>query len=145
MGHQWIPLTNTSDKELWWFFYLRLNKLLSKPSRRRWSETQSRSLWRHCNEQYFTAVTQAIYIIYLRWGIPYSTWVPSEWGKTTVLCIFLSSIEIYSPIFSSWNHWESPLFFRCTLWCVSCQNDYNLSTMEKRQTTDNVNQINKAG
>ena len=32
------------------FFVLRLNKRLSKQSRRRWFETQSRSLWRHCNE-----------------------------------------------------------------------------------------------
>ena len=31
------------------FFDLRLNKRLSKQSRRRWFETQSRSLWRHCN------------------------------------------------------------------------------------------------
>ena len=31
------------------FFDLRLNKRLNKHSRRRWLETQSRSLWRHCN------------------------------------------------------------------------------------------------
>ena len=31
---------------------LRLNKRLSKHSRRRWFETRSRSLWRHCNEQW---------------------------------------------------------------------------------------------
>ena len=30
------------------FFYLRLNKRLSKQPRRRWFETPSRSLWRHC-------------------------------------------------------------------------------------------------
>ena len=32
------------------FFDLGLNKRLSKHSRRRWFETPSRSLWRHCNE-----------------------------------------------------------------------------------------------
>ena len=32
------------------FFDLRLNKRLSKQQRRRWFETPSRSLWRHCNE-----------------------------------------------------------------------------------------------
>ena len=32
------------------FFDLRLNKRLSKQTRRRWLETPSRSLWRHCNE-----------------------------------------------------------------------------------------------
>ena len=31
------------------FFDLSLNKQLSKQSRRWWFETQSRSLWRHCN------------------------------------------------------------------------------------------------
>ena len=32
------------------FFDLRLNKRLSKKSRRRWLETPSHLLWRHCNE-----------------------------------------------------------------------------------------------
>ena len=32
------------------FFDLRLNKRLSKQSRRRWFETLSSSLWRHCND-----------------------------------------------------------------------------------------------
>ena len=40
------PVTRSFDV----FFDLRLNKRLSKQSRRRWFETQSRSLWRHCNE-----------------------------------------------------------------------------------------------
>ena len=40
------PVTRSVDV----FFELRLNRRLSKPSRRRWFETPSRSLWRHCNE-----------------------------------------------------------------------------------------------
>ena len=40
------PVTRTFDI----FFDLRLNKPLSKQSIRRWFETQSRSLWRQCNE-----------------------------------------------------------------------------------------------
>ena len=48
-GHQWIPLAKASDAELWSFFDLRLNKRLSKQSRRRWFETPSRWLWRHSN------------------------------------------------------------------------------------------------
>ena len=44
-GHRWIPLTKASDV----FFYLRLNKRLSKQSRRRWFETPLRPLWRRCN------------------------------------------------------------------------------------------------
>ena len=39
------PVTQSFDV----FFDLRLNKRLSKQSRRRWFETPSRSLWRHCN------------------------------------------------------------------------------------------------
>ena len=38
------PVTRSFDV----FFDLRLNKWLSKLSRRRWFETPSRSLWRHC-------------------------------------------------------------------------------------------------
>ena len=39
------PVTRSFDV----FFDLRLNKRLSKQSRRRWFETPSRSLWHHCN------------------------------------------------------------------------------------------------
>ena len=43
-GHR--PVTRSFDV----FFDLRPNKWLSKQSRRRWFETPSRPLWRHCNE-----------------------------------------------------------------------------------------------
>ena len=39
------PVTRSFDV----FFDLRLNKRLSKQSRRGWFETPSRSVWRHCN------------------------------------------------------------------------------------------------
>ena len=43
-GQRWIPLTKANDAELWFCFYFRLNKRLSKRWRR-WSfETPSRSL-----------------------------------------------------------------------------------------------------
>ena len=41
------PATRSFDV----FFDLRLNKLLSKLSRRRWFQTASRSLWRHCTDR----------------------------------------------------------------------------------------------
>ena len=44
------------------FFDLLLNKRLSKPSGRRWFETPSRSLWRHCNEKSGSLSVQARYI-----------------------------------------------------------------------------------
>ena len=49
------PVTRSFDV----FFYLRLNKRLCKQSRRRWFETSSRSLWRHCDaiELYTTMVS----------------------------------------------------------------------------------------
>ena len=53
-GHRWNPLIKSSDAELWCFFYLRLNKRFIKQSRRRWFETPSRSLWRHCNYQFLS-------------------------------------------------------------------------------------------
>ena len=51
------------------FFDRRLNKLLSKPSRRRWFETPSRSLWHHCNFSIFSdviTVKLAVIELYLR-------------------------------------------------------------------------------
>ena len=47
------PMTRSFDV----FFDLCLNKRLSKQSRRRWFETPSRSLWRHCNGQAVLAMT----------------------------------------------------------------------------------------
>ena len=40
--HRWISLTKASDAEFDVLFDLRLNKRLSKPSRRRWFDTASR-------------------------------------------------------------------------------------------------------
>ena len=48
-GHRWIPFTEASDAELWFFFYLRLNKRLNKQSRRWWFKMPSHPFWRHCN------------------------------------------------------------------------------------------------
>ena len=49
-GPRWIPRTKASDAELWCFFYLRPNILLSKQSWGWWIETPSHPLWRLCNE-----------------------------------------------------------------------------------------------
>ena len=43
------------------FFDLRLEKQLSKQSRRRWFETPSHSLWRHCNDK-------LIFVCHHQWG-----------------------------------------------------------------------------
>ena len=52
-GHRWIPLTKASDVRFDVFFDMRLNKRLSKQSRRRWFGTPLRSLWRHCLWSFF--------------------------------------------------------------------------------------------
>ena len=48
-GHRWIPLQRPVTQSFDVFFDLRLNKQLSKQSRRRWFETPSLSLWYHYN------------------------------------------------------------------------------------------------
>ena len=48
-GHRWIPATRPVTRSFDVFFLLGPNKRLSKQTRRRWIETPSRPLWRHCN------------------------------------------------------------------------------------------------
>ena len=52
------------------FFDLRLNKRLSKQSRRLWFETPSPSLWLHCNDIYLTWTSWR-----LKSFIPFVSWV----------------------------------------------------------------------
>ena len=85
-GHRWIPLTKTSDAELW-CFDLRLNKRLSKQSWGWWFETLWCSLWRHHNEW-------AVFRVCLQWKY-------SDIGR---FCPALWGLELGSPIGGS----ESP-------------------------------------
>ena len=62
-SHRWIPLTNASDAELWCLFYIRLNKRLSKQSRRRWFETPSRLLGSHCNSDEIPSLYLSLEIV----------------------------------------------------------------------------------
>ena len=48
-GHRWIPLAKANDAGFWCFLWSATEQRLRKLSRRRWFETPSRSLWRHCN------------------------------------------------------------------------------------------------
>ena len=59
--HLWIPRTKASDAQHWCFFYLRLNKRLSKQSWGWWFETPSRPLWRHCNWTDYFCSSDAIW------------------------------------------------------------------------------------
>ena len=49
IGKRWIPSKKLVAQSIDIIFGLRLNKRLSKQSRRMWFETPSDSLWRHCN------------------------------------------------------------------------------------------------
>ena len=57
-------LTKTSDAEFHVFFDLRLNKRLSKQSRRWWFEAPPWSLWRHCNIKFLSLVCFVIIVLY---------------------------------------------------------------------------------
>ena len=52
-GNSPVTLTKARDEENVVFFDLRLNKRLSKQSKRRWFETPSHPLWRHCNAGFY--------------------------------------------------------------------------------------------
>ena len=48
-AQRWIPSQRPVTRSFGVSFVLRMNKRLSKQSRRWWFETPSRSLWHHCN------------------------------------------------------------------------------------------------
>ena len=70
------PVTRSFDV----FFDLRLNKMLSKQPWGWWFETQSWSLWRHCNGFFLCFLTQQIVCIFFG---KYSIMLT----KTTLLCL----------------------------------------------------------
>ena len=49
--HRWITLTKASDRELWCFLWSAPEKIawVNNRNARRWFETPSHTLWRHCN------------------------------------------------------------------------------------------------
>ena len=55
-GESMVTGEFSSQRPVTWsfgvFFDMRLNKRLSKQSRRLWFQTPSHSLWRHCNDSY---------------------------------------------------------------------------------------------
>ena len=53
-GHRWIPSQRPVTRSFDVFFHLCPNKRLSKQSWGWWFETQSCSLWRHCDNSYTT-------------------------------------------------------------------------------------------
>ena len=75
------PVTQSFDV----LFDVRLNKRLCKQSRRRWFETPSRSLWRHCNALYdlcihhtCTFVIVMVYVLFNHTGLFFITMTSHE-------------------------------------------------------------------
>ena len=100
---RWIPHTKATDAELWLFFYLRLNKRLSKHSCGCWFEALSWSLWRHHNDtvSVMTVDTQTTYRVRA---------LPSKEGEATLhtdsfarqLFYFPGVIDIHLVIICYW-------------------------------------------
>ena len=78
IGHRWIPLPKGSDAEIWFFLYLRLNKRLSKQTRRWWFETPSCLSWRYFNG----------YIILLGNPVTHDN---VTWGRIPYYCSFVTA------------------------------------------------------
>ena len=94
------PVTRSFDG----FFDLSLSKRLNKQSRRRWFETPSCSLWRHCNDM---APGQL---------------QPSWWRKSLVLLVAFGSVE--EPI-------ASCMMVHFKIYRFTWQLIYKFSTVEK--------------
>ena len=98
------------------FFDLRLNQQLSKKWRRRWFETSSRSLWRHCNGWHFVCQP-------LQTKASYDTYRIMKWSQPTMKTELL------------WNFWFLIYSLKCNIQPTDDQSpppsihnqDYNLS------------------
>ena len=112
IGHRWIPLKKLSERNFDVFFDLRLKKRLSKQSRRWWFETQSHSLWCHCNVwRTWHLPLGSIKLMYER---PRSLLGPhAKWFVKCdkILCIFCSYFfnanNYYSNLVFVWPIWLS--------------------------------------
>ena len=83
-GHKWIPLTKTSEAELWCFLWSATEQRLSKQSRRRWFETPSRSLWRHCNVFCPVVIPANSILLCYAWHIFYNQFICSIWSVVKI-------------------------------------------------------------
>ena len=78
-GHKWIPLTEASDAEVWWF-NLRLNKRLNTQSWGWWFETSSHPLWHHCDGKFvfpYKEISHPFHKSLIRWVVAIFWWPPA--------------------------------------------------------------------
>ena len=88
------------------FFDLRLNKPLSKQSRRRWFQTPSRSIWRHCNVwSRITLYCNAWWRLVLRHVSVQSWWrhQMETFSSLLALCAGNSPVPVNSPHKGQWR------------------------------------------
>ena len=132
-GSRWIPHTKASDAELW-FFYLRLNKRLSKQSWGWWFETLSCPLWRHCNvlKKYWLSHCPSDYsecvCLSASYGL-YAGWCPVLETVFRITGPFMRGIH-RSPLSSphkgpimQWSWREVSLIWNSLQWCHNQRDD----------------------
>ena len=93
-----MPVTRSFDV----FFDLRLNKRLSKHSRRLWFSTPSRSLWRHCNVH--------VKFVWSCWRLT---------ANTASLPPLMATLEMFftqSQMSSFWQHFRNWLYRKLSNW-----------------------------
>ena len=71
-GHRWIPSQRPLPRSFIVLFNLRLDKRLSKHSRRWWFETPSSSLWRHWND--FCILCQELSMLFTLYSVVVWYW-----------------------------------------------------------------------
>ena len=94
-GNRGIPLKRPMTQSFGVFFDLRLNKPLSKQSRRRWFETPSRSLWRQCNGALVTSPQISLSYTYE------SIWIQSSDVITRLVSQKTLTLNAQNPL-----HWR---------------------------------------
>ena len=117
------PVTRSFDV----FFDLRLNKRLSKQSRRRWFETPSRSLWRYLNDRgpWFLQNHWSVGVFFV---LSYFMWVSLGVCKTTLrLRQILSFYPCFMPNIDMLIFSEETLFFIYCRFSTCCYDLYNSS------------------
>ena len=123
-GHRWIPHTKASDAELWFFFYLRLNKRLSKKSWGWWLNTPSRSLWRNCNVPIHALNPKLVGLSMLIKEAPYRQSIGSKGIKCYTKIGSISTGRPF-PQYLKQIHFKTVLCFSMA-WCFNHTTEQNL-------------------
>ena len=83
----WLSLQRLVTQSFDVLFHLRLNKRLSRPTRRRWFETPSRSIWRHRNGFFNNATFRQLSLT------TQSTPVAHIWQQSGILPMVFSELH----------------------------------------------------